>query len=131
MNILFIMSMTRYFQDVYLYNFIYFFVRLSSFVSSHFIFIFLVFLYMFVSMTRKNNPTAKHHFVLLFICMIILESLMYSMMIKSLLNLGRTKKKYSTTKKRTYRNNIYEFKMDTLRQRYNGGEYNGIEFDFV
>jgi hypothetical protein len=36
--------------------------------------------------------------------------------------LGWKKKKHSTTEKRTFRTNLYEFKMDTICERYYGGK---------
>jgi hypothetical protein len=36
--------------------------------------------------------------------------------------LGWKTKKHSTTEKRTFRTDLYKFKMDTIRKRYNGGK---------
>jgi len=36
---------------------------------------------------------------------------------------GRTTKKYSTIEKRSFRTDVYKFKMDTLCQRYHGGRH--------
>jgi hypothetical protein len=67
------------------------------------------------------------------ICMIMTNIVMNSELNKEIFILicwhflAGTTKKHSTTEKRPFRTDLYEFKMDTLCQRYYGGKEIGIE----